>query len=127
MPETKGYIKTSDEKGSVSICHSVVATIAAAAASDVDGVYGLYQYPGRELTAVSGKKGISKGVKITVEDEVITADVFIIAQMDCSVSEVGREVQKSVMAAVEEAIGVKINTVNVSISGISLKKAAKNA
>jgi len=123
MAEHKGYIKTADEKGSINICQSVVAVIAASAAVDVDGVHGLYQSPGRELTTVSGKKGISRGVKILIDGDKVTVDVFFIAEIGYSVSEVGVLVQKAVISAIEEAVGAKVNTVNVHICSVSLKKA----
>ena len=123
MAENKGYIKTTDEKGSINICQNVVAVIAASAAIDIDGVYGLYQSPGRELTTVSGKKGISKGIKISIEGENITVDVYFIANLGYSVSEVGEAVQKAVKTAIEEAVGAQVSAVNIHICGVSLKKA----
>jgi len=123
MAENKGYIRSSDEKGSINISRNVVEVIAAAAAVDVDGVYGLYQSAGRELTTVSGKKGISKGIRISIEEDSIAVDVYFIANMGHSVNEVGVAVQKAVKSAIEEAVGVKVKTVNIHISGVSLKKA----
>jgi len=123
MAENKGYIKNSDERGSINICQNVVAVIAAAAAVDNDGVYGLYQSPGRELTTVSGKKGISKGIRINIDNDAIMVDVYYIANMGHSVNEVGMQVQNSVKSAIEEAVGVEVKAVNVHICGVSLKKA----
>jgi len=127
MGESKGYIRTSDDKGSINICQNVVAVIAAAAAVDVDGVHGLYQSPGREITTVSGKRGLSRGVRIHLDGDNITADVYIIAEIDCPISEIGAKVQGAVMSAIEEAVGKKVMTVNIHISGVSLKKALKEA
>jgi uncharacterized alkaline shock family protein YloU len=123
MAEYKGYIRSSDERGSINICQNVVAVIAAAAVVDIDGVYGLYQSPGKELTTVSGKKGISRGVKINIEGEDIAVDVYFIAEMGYSISELGAAVQKAVVSAIEEAVGAKVGTVNIHICGVSLKKA----
>jgi len=123
MAENKGYIRSSDERGSINICQNVVAVIAAAAAVDIDGVYGLYQSHGKEITTVSGKRGSSKGVKIHIEEENVNVDVSIIAEMGYSVSELGALVQKAVISAIEEAVGAKVGTVNVHICGVSLKKA----
>ena len=127
MAENKGYIRSSDEKGSINICQNVVAVIAASAAVDVDGVYGLYQSPGRELTTVSGKKGISRGIRINIEGDDITVDVYFIANMGHSVNEVGAAVQKAVKSAIEEAVGAKVGAVNIHICGVSLKKAKPQA
>ena len=123
MAEYKGYIRSTDEKGSINICQNVVAVIAATAAVENDGVYGLYQSPGRELTAVSGKKGISKGIRVNIDGENITIDVYFIANLGHSVSEVGEAVQKAVKTAIEEAVGAVVNAVNIHICGVSLKKA----
>ena len=127
MPENKGYIKTSDDKGSINICQNVVAVIAASAAVENDGVYGLYQSPGRELTTVSGKKGISRGVRININEDNITVDVYFIANLGYAVNEVGEAVQKAVKTAIEEAVGAKVSEVNIHICGISLKKAKPTA
>jgi len=127
MAENKGYIKTTDEKGSINICQNVVAVIAASAAVDIEGVHGLYQSPGRELTTVSGKKGISKGIKINIDGENITVDVYFIANLGYSVNEVGEAVQKAVKTAIEEAVGAQVSAVNIHICGVSLKKANPTA
>ena len=127
MPESKGYIKNSDEKGSINICQTVVAVIAASAAVDIEGVYGLYQSPGRELTTVRGKKGISKGIKINIDGENVSVEVFFIAKLGYAVNEVGAAVQKSVKTAIEEAVGANVTAVNVHICGVSIKKAKPTA
>jgi uncharacterized alkaline shock family protein YloU len=125
MPESKGYIKSSDERGSISICQSVVAVIAAAASVEVDGVHGLYYSHNKELTNVTGSKGISRGIRISMDGDDVTVEVQIIAEVGYSVSEVGVQVQKAVISAIEEAVGVKVSTVNVNICGVSMKKAKK--
>jgi uncharacterized alkaline shock family protein YloU len=127
MGESKAYIRTSDEKGSINISHEVVAVIAAAAAVDIDGVYGLYQPLGKEITTVSGRRGLSRGIRTKIEGNNVTVDVYIVAEIDNPITDVGQKVQKVVMSAIEEAIGKEVATVNVHISGVSLKKRNKTA
>ena len=122
MAESKGYIRSSDERGSINICQNVVAVIAASAAMDIDGVHGLYQSHGRELTTVSGRRGTSRGIRINIDGDDITIDVYFIANMGFSVNEVGAAVQKAIISAVEEAVGVQVSAVNIHICGVSLKK-----
>jgi len=121
MAENK-YIVSSDERGSVNISEDVVAVIAATAAAEVEGVHGLFVSHNKEITNMLGRKGHSKGVKLCIEDDDITIDVNVIAEMGFSVNEVGAEVQKAVMSAVEDTVGVTVKEVNVSICGIALKK-----
>ena len=122
MGESKGYVRSSDEKGSVNISEDVVAVIVATATVEVDGVHGLYQSYGKEIVSVVGKRGLSKGIKLNIDGEDVTIDISIIADIGYSVGEVGAEVQKAVMSAVESAVGVAVKAVNVHICGISLKK-----
>ena len=121
MSENKGYIRNNDERGSVSISEEVIAVIAAVAAVDVEGVHGLFASPGKVLTKMIGRKGLSKGVKLHNENDDISLDVDVIAEMGVAVNDVGAEVQKAVISAVESAVGVTVNEVNVRICGISLK------
>ena len=122
MGEYKGYIRSADEKGSVNISEDVIAAIAAAAAAEVEGVHGLSASHGKEITQVIGKRALTKGVKISVENDNIAIDVHIMVEMGCSISEVGAEVQKAVISAVEAAAGITVAAVNVVICGISLKR-----
>ena len=122
MGEGKGYIRNTDEKGSVNISEEVVAVIAATAAVDVEGVHGLFFAYGKELTNMLSKKGLSRGVKLTIDGDDITLDVYIMTEMGYAVNEVGEEVQRTVMSAVEAAVGVTVKTVNVHICGVSVKK-----
>lgn len=127
MSENKGYIRNTDEKGSINISEDVVAIIAAAAASEVEGVHGLFFPPGKELSNMLSRKTLSKGVKMLFEEDDIVIDVSIIAEIGFSVSEVGAEVQRVVLSAVESAVGVTVKAVNVHICGVALKKNKTNA
>jgi len=122
MGEHKGYIRNADEKGSVNISEDVVAIIAATAAVEVEGVHGLYYSHGRELKQMIGKRGFAKGVRLGIDGDNVTVDVYIVAEMGFSVNEVGAKIQKAVISAVEDAVGAKVSAVNVHICGVALKK-----
>ena len=121
MGEGKGYIRTIDEKGSINISEDVIAVIAATAAIEVEGVHGLFFAHGKELSNMLSKKGVSRGVKLNIDGDDVSIDVYILAEMGFSVSEVGEEVQKAVMSAVEAAVGVTVDAVNIHICGVALK------
>ena len=124
MADSKEYIKSSDEKGSINISEDVVAVIAAAAAVEVEGVQGLFHAYGKDLTNML-KKGLSRGIKLSIDDTGVAIDVYIMTEMSYSVSEVGEQVQKKVMSAVEAAVGATVKAVNVHICGVALKKKEK--
>ena len=121
MPESRGYVVSSDKMGSVNICQSVVAVIAAAAAIDVDGVHGLCQSSRREVTTTNNTKGLWRCVKLHVDGDSTSVDVNLIAESDYSISEVAEAVQSAIKSAIEEAVGIAVENVNVTVSGVSLK------
>ena len=122
MAESKGYISTTDERGSINISEDVVAIIAAAAAAEVEGVNEPFIAPGKDSTNMLGRRGTPKGVKLCIDGDDIIIDINIITEIGFSVSEVGASVQKAVASAIEDATGVTITAVNVNICGIALKK-----
>jgi len=122
MAENKEYIRISDEKGSINISEEVVAVIAASATMEVDGVHSLFFSHGKEPTNMLSKKALSKGVKLSIDGEDVIIDVYIVASIGHSVSEVGMDIQKAVISTVEATVGVKVSSVNVNICGVSLKK-----
>ena len=125
MADNKGYISNTDEKGSINIAEDVVAVIAAAAAAEVEGVHGLFASHSKDISNMLARKGASKGVRLCIEGGEITINVNVIADMGYSVNEVGAEVQKAVISAVEDTVGIMVKTVNVSICGVALKKKEK--
>lgn len=122
MGENKEYVTYPDEKGSINISEEVIAIIAANAAAEVEGVASLSASLGKDIAELLGKKNISKGVKISVEEEAVTADVFIMVKIGCAVNEVGMKVQESVISAIQDMTGFEIAAVNVHICGISFDK-----
>ena len=73
MAENREYITYSEEKGSINISEEVVAAIAAGAALETDGVAALYNSPARDFAEIMGKRGVSRGARIKVEEEAIVA------------------------------------------------------
>jgi len=123
MGDNKGYIRKSDDRGSVNISEDVIAVIAAAAASEVEGVHGMFAPYGREITHKIARKGAAKGVRILVgEDSSVSIDIQLFAEMGFSINEVGQKVQTAVKSAVEQAAGLTVGAVNVHICGIALRK-----
>ena len=122
MGESKSYIRNSDEKGSINISEDVVAVIAATATMEVSGVHSMFASYGKEISNVIGKKAMSKSVKLQMDGDDVTVEVHIIAMIGHSVNEVGADIQRAVISAVEAAVGVTVSAVNVHICGVSLKK-----
>jgi len=122
MGDYKGYIRTVDENGSISISEDVISAIVATAAAEVEGVHSLYYSPSKEATQAISKKEIARSVKLTIDGDYISVDVYVLIAKNHSVSEVGVEIQKAVMSAVDDTAGIAVTAVNVHICGIALKR-----
>ncbi len=122
MSESKEYLVQPVEKGTVNISEEVVAAIAALAISEVEGVYGLSSSFTADLKEMLGRKNMSKGVKLTIEDEVVTVECFVVITYGAEIPAVAANIQDAVITAVESMAGLKVAAVNVDICGISAPK-----
>ncbi len=127
MSENKEYVSRPDEMGSIHISQDVLAVIAAAAATEVDGVGGLTANLGTDLAEqLLGKKNMTKGVHIQVGEDSVTMELAILIKYGYTIPEVAKAVQDSVMSAVEATSGLKVEAVNVHVAGISFGKENRN-
>lgn len=125
MAENKDYMTTVQEYGTFHISEEVIASIAALAANEVEGVCGLSANFGSDIAELLGKKSLSKGVKISFSDDSISIDIFVVAIYGYPVMEIARNVQDRVTTAVESMTGKRVRSVNVDICGITLPKEPK--
>lgn len=126
MGDSKAYIRNSDEKGSINISEEVIAVITAAATMEVEGVHSLFFSYGKEPAKALSKKALSRGIKLHIDGDVVTIDVYLIASIGYCVNEIGADVQRAVATAVEATVGITVNAVNVHVCGVSLKKNKQN-
>lgn len=122
MSDAKEYLVQPVEKGTVNISEEVVAAIAALAISEVEGVYGLSTSFTADLKEMLGKKNMSKGVKLTIEEEVVTVECFVVVNYGYEIPAVAEKIQEGVINAVESMTGLKVAAVNVDICAISAQK-----
>lgn len=123
MNENKEYVTHTEETGTINISEDVVASIAAIAISEVDGVAGLHS--GAEITDLIGKKSLSKGVKITLNQNSVQVDCYIQVKYGYTIPEVAKTIQDQVSTAVESMTGLSVETVNVGVGGIVFEKGTK--
>lgn len=121
MSEAKDYLVQPVDKGTVNISEEVVAAIAALAISEVEGVYGLSS-SFTDLKEMLGRKNMSKGVKLTIEEEIVTVECYVVITYGYEIPVVAAAIQDSVISSVESMTGLKVAAVNVDICGISAAK-----
>lgn len=109
------------ELGNIRISDDVVKTIAAKAASDVEGVYKLAGGVADEVSKILGKKRPTNGVKVEVGEKECSIEIFIVVEYGYFISEVAHDVQKSVLKAVSELSGLKVVEVNVYVQDVKIR------
>ncbi len=114
------YMTTETEKGNINISEDVIASMVSAAISEVEGVSGLSNTVGNDILDFIGKRTLTKGVKVSFDNDLITIDVLIVVTFGSVVTEVAKNVQAAVANSLESMAGFS-PVVNVHVSGVSFK------
>ena len=125
MGEGKEYVSRSDELGNIHISEEVLAVIAAAAVLEVEGIGGLAANLGTDLAELLGKKNLSRGIHILVEEESVTVDLGILVKYGYTIPDVARAVQEAVAGSIEATSGLTVAAVNVNVGGVVFEKEPK--
>ena len=126
MADNKEYYVQEANDGAIQISEDVVASIAAMAVLEVEGVCGLSSNLGADLAEMLGKKSLGKGIRITpAENDALVIDCNIVVQFGQAIFELAKAVQDAVKSSVESITGLTVEQVNVNISGIAITKDAK--
>ncbi len=122
MSDSKDYITKTQDNGTVNISEEVVASIAALAILDVEGICGLTSGFGSVPAESIAMKVLTKGIRVSLADDAINIDCCVMLTYGYPVIETAAIVQEKVASAVEGMTGVHVNSVNVSVCGVSLAK-----
>jgi len=114
-------------EGSVQVAEDVVAIIAGTAAMEVDGVVAADGNFTGNIAEILGKKNLSKGVRLTVNENSVSVELNIQVRFGFKVKDVSEEVQKRVKTAIETMIGLSAPEVNVNVTGIYFDRENKKA
>ena len=107
--------------GEVKIADEVVTVIAGLAATDVDGVASMEGNITNELVSKLGVKNLSKGVKVTVLEGVVTVDLTLNIEFGKNILEVSKKVQDKVKSSIENMTGLEVADVNIRIAGVDME------
>ncbi|KEI07100.1 Asp23/Gls24 family envelope stress response protein [Clostridium botulinum] len=115
--------ETDMEMGIVKISDEVVEVIAGLAASEIDGIEGMSTTLVGGITQIlSGKKNLSKGIKVNVEENSATIDLYVVVKYGIKIVDVAKEVQENVKKSVELMTGLKLTAINVYVQNVVLPK-----
>lgn len=103
----------------IKISDDVVSVIAGVAVSEVPGVAQMSGgFAGGISEVFSGKKNMSKGIKVDKTENKAKIDVNIIVEYGSRIPDVAYEIQNRVKKSVEGMTGFKVEEVNVHVQGV---------
>ena len=107
----------------IKISNDVVAVIAGVAVSEVPGVASMSGvFAGGISEVLSGKKNLSKGIKVDADEKEVKIDVNIIVEYGSRIPDVAFEIQNRVKKSVENMTGLKVSEVNVHVQGVKTER-----
>lgn len=118
--------RTSAPAGNLVISEEVIASIAANAAKDIDGVAALLPRPADVRSALRIGDGVRRLVNIAAVDNEIKIHLYIKLKSGARLPLVCEKVQGSVKDAVQSMTGRIVSHVDVSVLGIDFTQKVEN-
>ena len=75
---------------------------------------------------LSGKKNLSKGIKVDITEKDVKIDVNIIVEYGIRIPDIAFEIQNRIKKAVETMTGLTVSSVNVHVQGVSISEEKKS-
>ena len=115
--------------GIVKISDEVVSIIAGIAADEIQGIVGIPHGVSNNISQIlKGKKTTNnKSVKVTLEEDKAVIELNVAVEYGIKIPEVVSEVQENVRKTVEAMTGLNVDTVNVNVQNIYVKKQEQEA
>lgn len=111
-------------QGTITFANEVLATIAGIAVTDIPGVAGMTGGFKDGVVEMIGKRSFTKGVKVVVADGSVTVDAQVVLDYGVKAPEVCRNIQESVVKAIEIMTGLGVTAVNIAVQGVKFKEVA---
>ncbi len=113
-----------NEFGQIVVSEETIATVAGIAALECYGLVGMCSRSRLKDNFVEllGMENLSRGVEVSLNDDKVIIDLFIIVSYGTKISEVAQNVMETVKYAVENLIGLKVDKVNVNVQGVRVSQ-----
>lgn len=114
--------KKEETIGNIKISVDVVSTIAGIAATEIEGVSCMYSsFVNGFAQKLGAKKNLSKGVKVDMEADNVSIDLYIVVDYGVKIPELAWSIQENVKTNVEAMTGMNVSKVNIHIEGINFE------
>jgi len=107
-----------EKLGKVTIAPEVLITIARLTTLSTPGVVRMSTDWMGNVNRLLGRTSSGGGVRIEVEDEAVTVDLYVIVEPGVNMYNLGQAVQAEVTRAVHDMVGVAVRAVNIHIQDV---------
>lgn len=104
--------------GVVRVARQVLSTIVVNAALQIPGVVRMAR-GSDQWSRLLGREVPKEGVTLTIKDNTVTADLYLVIATHVNIVEVGSAVQEEVASAIEHMVGMQVREVNVYIQDVA--------
>ena len=115
-----------DKLGTIDISPTAVATISNQAINQCYGVVGMASKNLVNGIAHVLSRDSRRGIGVTIEDDKITIDVYVIVEYGVRIRAVAESIQHTVTFHVEKALGLPVAAVNVYVQGLRMNRQPQN-
>jgi len=120
MAETESELPEEPATGGVRVANEVIASIAAMAAGEVEGVAGMDEANARHFGDWLSRQSAHRGVRVRVDaGKAIHLEMFLQVSSSAVVPGVAEAVQSNVVEAVERMLGLEVAAVDVFVSSVA--------
>lgn len=119
MADNSTILLSSNDKGDETrVDLSVLEVILGIAARKVDGVSEMRGSLKSGLDSLFGRSNRGKGVTLSVEDDQLTADVYVYLEYGVNVPQVAVKIQKRLALQLEQMTDLTLKQINVHVVGL---------
>jgi uncharacterized alkaline shock family protein YloU len=107
-----------EQLGKVTIAPEVLVTIARLTTLCTPGVVRMSTDWMGNVNRLLGRTSSGGGVRIEVEDDAVTVDLYVIVEPGVNMYNLGQAIQAEVTRAVNDMVGVTVRAVNIHIQDV---------
>ena len=111
-----------EELGKIDISIGTINTITAQAINQCYGVVGMASKSRVDGLARLLSKDSKPGINVTVEEDEISVDVYVIIQYGVRIRTVAETIQSTVKFSLESALSLNVKAINVYVQGLQEEK-----
>ncbi|MBC8265159.1 MAG: Asp23/Gls24 family envelope stress response protein [Anaerolineales bacterium] len=106
--------------GKVIIAPGVLVTIARLTTLSTPGVVRMSAGWTDSMGRLLRRRGPGDGVRIEVEDNTVSVDLYIVVEQDVNILKLSQDIQSEVSRAIHDMVGMEIKEVNIHIQDVEI-------